>query len=77
VHPEPGLYFSEHVNGRGRIQKREDMKTLRLMLSRRFPALPVADLPLGELPFITRQTQTLSYALSLVISSVCYTFKPT
>jgi hypothetical protein len=47
-------------------------KALRLMLSRRFPALPAADPPLRELPYITRQT--VSYALSLVISSVCYTY---
>ena len=50
----------------------KNVKALRLMLSRRFPALPAADPPLRELPYITRQT--LSYALSLVISSVCYTF---
>jgi hypothetical protein len=40
------------------------------MLQRRFPALPAADPPLQTLPFITRQT--VAYALSLVMSCVCY-----
>ena len=40
------------------------------MLSKRFPAVPDADVPLGTLPYITRQT--VAYALSLVVSAVSY-----
>jgi hypothetical protein len=40
------------------------------MLSKRFPAVPDADVPLGSLPYITRQT--VAYALSLVVSAVSY-----
>jgi len=40
------------------------------MLSKRFPAVPDADVPLGALPYITRQT--VAYALSLVVSAVSY-----
>jgi len=40
------------------------------MLSKRFAPLPDADIPLGSLPYVTRQT--VSYALSLVISAVSY-----
>ena len=40
------------------------------MLSKRFPAVPDADVPLGPLPYITRQT--VAYALSLVVSAVSY-----
>jgi hypothetical protein len=40
------------------------------MLSKRFPAVPDADVPLGRLPYITRQT--VAYALSLVVSAVSY-----
>ena len=53
----------------------KNLKGLRSMLRRRFPALPNAEPPLGELPYITRQT--LSYALSLVISCVCYAYNDT
>ena len=53
----------------------KNLKGLRLMLGRRFPALPDADPPLGALPYITRQT--VSYALSLVISCVCYAYNDT
>ena len=53
----------------------KNLKGLRTMLRRRFPALPNAEPPLGELPYITRQT--LSYALSLVISCVCYAYNDT
>ena len=40
------------------------------MLQRKFPALALADPPLETLPYITRQT--VAYALSLVMSCVCY-----
>jgi hypothetical protein len=40
------------------------------MLSKRFPTVPDADVPLGSLPYITRQT--VAYALSLVVSAVSY-----
>ena len=40
------------------------------MLSKRFPPVPDADVPLGSLPYITRQT--VAYALSLVVSAVSY-----
>ena len=40
------------------------------MLSKRFPAVPDADVLLGSLPYITRQT--VAYALSLVVSAVSY-----
>ena len=40
------------------------------MLSKRFPAVPDADVPLESLPYITRQT--VAYALSLVVSAVSY-----
>ncbi len=43
------------------------MKALRAMLTRQFSALPAADPPLEPLPYIT-----LAYALSLVMSCVCY-----
>ena len=48
----------------------KNMKASRTMLARRFPALPDADPPLEALPYIT--TQTVAYALSLVMSCVCY-----
>ena len=35
------------------------------MLSKRFPPLPDANIPLGSLPYIT--SQTVAYALSLVV----------
>ena len=40
------------------------------MLSKRFPPVPDADIPLESLPYITRQT--VAYALSLVVSAVSY-----
>ena len=40
------------------------------MLAKRFPPVPDADVPLGSLPYITRQT--VAYALSLVVSTVSY-----
>ena len=40
------------------------------MLAKRFPPVPDADVPLGSLPYITRQT--VAYALSLVVSAVSY-----
>ena len=40
------------------------------MMSRRFPALPDADPLLSRLPYVT--PRTLAYALSLVLSAVCY-----
>ena len=48
----------------------KNTKACRAMLVKRFPALPHAETPLESLPYITRQT--ISYALSLVISSVCF-----
>jgi hypothetical protein len=48
----------------------KNMKASRTMLARRFPALPDADPPLEALPYIT--PQTVAYALSLVMSCVCY-----
>ena len=48
----------------------KNMKASRSMMARRFTALPHADPPLDELPYITRQT--VAYALSLVMSCVCY-----
>ncbi len=39
----------------------KNMKVYRTMMARRFPALPDADLPLDELPYIT--PQTVAYAL--------------
>ena len=48
----------------------KNMKASRTLLARRFPALPDADPPLEALPYIT--TQTVAYALSLVMSCVCY-----
>ncbi len=48
----------------------KNMKASRTMLARRFPALPDADPPLDALPYITPQTN--AYALSLVMSCVCY-----
>jgi hypothetical protein len=48
----------------------KNMKASRTMLARRFPALPDADPPLDALPYIT--PQTMAYALSLVMSCVCY-----
>ena len=53
----------------------KNLKGLRSMLGKRFPALPDAEPPLGALPYITRQT--VSYALSLVISCVCYAYNDT
>jgi hypothetical protein len=50
----------------------KNMKSSRTMLARRFPALPIADPPLDELPYITHQT--VAYAFSLVMSCVCYSF---
>ncbi len=47
-----------------------NLKALDVMLRRRFPALPAADSPLETLPYFTRQT--VAYALSLVMSCVCY-----
>ncbi len=47
-----------------------NLKSAQTMLARRFPALPDADPPLDALPYITQQT--VAYALSLVISCVCY-----
>ena len=48
----------------------KNLKAARAMLSRRFPFLPNADPPLAALPYIT--PQTVSYALSAIISYVCY-----
>ena len=48
----------------------KNMKASRTMMARRFTALPDADPPLDALPYIT--PQTLAYALSLVMSCVCY-----
>ena len=48
----------------------KNMKASRTMMARRFPALPAADPPLEALPYIT--PQTVAYALSLVMSCVCY-----
>ncbi len=47
-----------------------NLKSARTMLARRFLALPYAHPPLDALPYITQQT--VAYALSLVISCVCY-----
>ena len=44
------------------------------MLAMRFPPVPDADVPLGSLPYITRQT--VAYALSLVVSAVSYSEVP-
>ncbi len=49
------------------------MKAARFVLTRAkrlFPALPDAESPLDRNPYITRQT--VAYALSLVVSAVCY-----
>ncbi len=48
----------------------KNLKALNAMLQRRFLALPAADPPLQTLPYITRQT--VAYALSAVMSCVCY-----
>ena len=48
----------------------KNLKALDVMLQRKFPALPLAEPPLLALPYITRQT--VAYALSLVMSCVCY-----
>ena len=50
----------------------KSVKAARFVLTRakRFPALPDADLPLARLPYVT--PQTLAYAISLVLSAVCY-----
>ena len=48
----------------------KNLKASRTMLARKFPALPDADPPLAALPYIT--PQTCAYALSLVMSCVCY-----
>jgi hypothetical protein len=48
----------------------KNLKALDVILQRKFPALPFADLPLQTLPYITRQT--VANALSLVMSCVCY-----
>jgi hypothetical protein len=48
----------------------KNLKSARTMLARRFPALPDADPPLDALPYIT--PQTVAYALSIVMSCVCY-----
>ncbi len=46
------------------------MKGARMLLAKMFPALPDADPPLARIPYIT--CQTVSYALSIVVSTVCH-----
>ncbi len=53
----------------------KNLKGLCSMLGKRFPALPDAEPPLEALPYITHQT--VSYALSLFISCVCYAYNDT
>ena len=53
----------------------KNLKSLRTMLAKRFPALPDADTPLESMPYITRQT--VAYALSLVVACVCYSYNDT
>ncbi len=48
----------------------KNLKALDVMLQRKFPALPAADPPLETLPYIIHQT--VAYAISLVMSCVCY-----
>jgi hypothetical protein len=50
----------------------QNLKALDVILQRRFPALPAADPRLETLTYITRQT--VAYALSLVMSCVCYAY---
>lgn len=45
-------------------------KACMTMMAKRFPALPETDPPLAKLPYVT--PQTLAYALSLVVTAVCY-----